>query len=159
MSPPLARSTLIAVVLTSLALVGIALIGACSTAEKGLSQDEYLKLVEGWLERDLSIRERAGLAAGETSNRAFPTLQTESEALRAEIAEVDPPEECRRLHEAFLACEEHFANAMSLLGKGEDFKAIDELALANMAKQELKAELERLGIELDRGRFKKSLGT
>ena len=158
MSPLLARSTLVAVVLTSLTLLGIVLFGACTT-EDGLSQDEYLKLVEGWLERDLSIRERAGLAAGETSNRAFPMLQTESEGLRAEIAEVEPPEECRRLHDAFLACEEHFANAMSFLGKGEDFKAIDELALANMAKQELKAELQRLGVELERGRFKKSLGT
>lgn len=108
------------------------------------SEAEYLEMVDGWMEHELSIRERAAVAAGQTTNEAFPELAEETAALRAEIAAIEPPEECASMHEAFLESEQHFIDALTFLGKGEDFKAIDAIALANMAKQELKDEYARL---------------
>lgn len=131
-------------------LLGWTTLSACtskSTTEI-VSQEEYLTLAEGWMERDIDIRERAAAAAVATTNTAFPGLADEAEALRTEIADVEPPEACTELHESFVACEEHFAKAMSLLANGDDFAAIDELALSSMAKRELKAELKQLGVRL-----------
>lgn len=122
----------------------VALVGCGDGVDETPSEDEYLEMVDAWMEHELTIRERAAIAAGQMSNEAFPDLAAETEALRSEIAAIEPPETCEPLREAFLSSQEHFVDALTFLGNGEDFKAIDEIALANMAKQDVKEELERL---------------
>lgn len=125
----------------------LALVACGDGVDETPSEDEYLEMVDAWMEHELTIRERAAIAAGQTSNEAFPDLAAETEALRSEIAAIEPPETCEPLRDAFLSSQEHFVDALTFLGRGEDFQAIDEIALANMAKQDVKEELERLSAE------------
>lgn len=137
----------IALIAWLLASALLALVACGDGVDETPSEEEYLEMVDAWMEHELTIRERAAIAAGQTSNEAFPDLAAETEALRSEIAAIEPPETCEPLRDAFLSSQEHFVDALTFLGKGEDFKAIDEIALANMAKQDVKAELEHLAAE------------
>lgn len=129
-------------------LVVLVASAACEAQPETISRREYLELVAEWRERDSDIRDRAARAAGDDTNEAFAGLQEECEALRQDIAAVEPPPECAQLRDALVSAQDHFGTALGMLGEGEDIAAVDELILSNEALVRMKAEMERFGSEI-----------
>lgn len=132
------RVTLLLVLAAALALPSL------QGCDAGPSEPEYLELVDEWMERDSAIRDRAFMAAGEDAHDELVELAAEAEALCVEMEAVEPPEGLETLHDQFVRSERHFADALTALGRGEDFVAIDELTVSNEARRRMKDELAKL---------------